>query len=197
MEEEQEELIEDSKAQVIVGYGCTCGFRTEDITEFRPHVMLESAREGKGTHKSIGRVNMQTGEVVMPTWDKRTKEQKEASFPGRVKQKSKKGNTGAIAPLVKTTDTLANAQGVRFVPRVYSTDYSPIMRAAQEAAVEFWGWPSDMTFGDFLDTALHFLFKEHGIMLAGYTISDEAREALQAQKEQREQEVLEEVVHGS
>ena len=31
----------------------------------------------------------------------------------------------------------------------------------------------------FLDTALHFLFMEHGITLAGYTISDEAGEALE------------------
>ena len=58
------------------------------------------------------------------------------------------------------------------------------MRAAQDAAVEFLGRPKDMTFRDFLDTALHFLFKEHGITLAGYTISDEARKALEEDKAQ-------------
>ena len=77
---------------------------------------------------------------------------------------------------------MADAQQIRFVPRVYTTDYTPIIRAAQDAAAEFWGWPKDMTLGDFLDTALHFLFMEHGITLAGYTISDEARKALEEDK---------------
>lgn len=89
-------------------------------------------------------------------------------------------------PPKSTTDILANAQELRFVPRVYTTDYSPIIRAAQDASVEFWGWPKDMALGDFLDTALHFLFREHGIILAGYTISDEAREALDAERKAQE-----------
>ena len=42
--------------------------------------------------------------------------------------------------------------------------------------------PADMSLEDFLDTALHFLFKEHGITLAGYTITDEARKALEEDK---------------
>lgn len=100
-----------------------------------------------------------------------------------------KGGTTTPKPSgsdIRTTEGLANAQQLRFVPRIYTTDYSPIIRAAQDAAVEFWGWPSDMTLGDFLDTALHFLFKEHGITLAGYTISDEARKALDAELKERE-----------
>lgn len=97
-----------------------------------------------------------------------------------------------IAPPQKATDILANAQELRFVPRVYTTDYSPIIRAAQDAAVEFWGWPRDMTLGDFLDTALHFLFMEHGITLAGYTITDEAQEVLEAERKAREAQKAEE-----
>lgn len=87
---------------------------------------------------------------------------------------------------IRETNILADAQQIRFVPRVYTTDYTPIMRAAQKAAVEFWGWPADMSLENFLDTALHFLFKDHGITLAGYTISDEAREALEAERKARE-----------
>lgn len=89
----------------------------------------------------------------------------------------------------------ADAQHLKFVPQVYTISYSPIIRAAQDAAVEFWKWPIDMTLGDFLDTALHLLFREHGITLAGYTISDEARKALEA--ELKAQETKEEAAHGS
>lgn len=198
MTEEQEERAENSESQAIEGYGCSCGFRTEDMTEFRTHVMLMSSQDGKGTHTSVGRVNMQTGEIVMPPWGKRTKEQQQRSTHGKHKRKVTTGSTSVVALPIKTTDVLDSAQELRFVPRIYQTDYSPIMRAAQEASVEFWGWPADMTFGDFLDTALHLLFREHGITLAGYTISEEARKALQAEKERREQEergerVIEEV----
>lgn len=194
MTEEQEEQVENSESQVIEGYGCSCGFRTEDMIEFRTHVMLSSGQDGKGTHTSVGRVNMQTGEVVMPPWKKRTKEQQQRSTHGKHKRKVVTGSTSVVAPPIKTTDILSGAQELRFVPRIYTTDYSPIMRAAQEAAVEFWGWPADMPFGDFLDTALHLLFREHGITLAGYSISEEAREALQVEKERREQEERKEKV---
>ena len=49
-----------------------------------------------------------------------------------------------------------------------------------------------MTLGDFLDTALHFLFMEHGITLAGYTITDEAQEVLEAERKAREVQKAEE-----
>lgn len=195
MVEEREEREENSEAQTIEGYGCSCGFKTEDMKEFRTHVMLMSAQDGKGTHKSIGRINMQTGEVVMPPWGKRTKEQQQRSTYAKKKRKVVTGSIGLATPPIKTTDILANAQELRFVPRVYTTDYSPIIRAAQDASVEFWGWPRDMTLGDFLDTALHFLFREHGITLAGYTISDEARKALEEEREREEQEEQEREEH--
>ena len=166
---------EQDESQAVEGYGCTCGFTTIDNKEITSHVWKMSGQDGKGTHKSLGRINLQTGEVILPPYRQRTAEQK------RLSVYAKKG-AGANAPPQKTTEVLAGAQEVRFVPRVYTTDYSPIMRAAQEAAVEFWGWPKDMTLGDFLDTALHFLFMEHGITLAGYIISDEARKALEAER---------------
>ncbi len=49
-----------------------------------------------------------------------------------------------------------------------------------------------MTLGDFLDTALHFLFMGHGITLAGYTITDKARETLEAERKAREAQEAEE-----
>ena len=184
------------EAQAIEGYGCTCGFTTPDGKEISKHVFNSSRQDGKGTHQSLGRINLQTGEVIMPPFRHRTAEQKKQTKYAR------KGETqgGTITPSQRTTDILANAQELRFVPRVYTTDYSPIIRAAQDAAVEFWGWRPDMPLGNFLDTALHLLFKEHGIILAGHTITDEAREALEAQKAEEAQETqktVEEVKSGS
>jgi len=186
MVEEQEAREEHGEGQAIESYACTCGFTTEDAKEIRTHVMLASAQDGKGTHKSLGRIDRQTGEILLPPWDKRTKQQKQQSTHG--KHARGESTVGTGAPL-RTTDVLASAGELRFVPRVYTTDYSPIIRAAQDAAVEYWEWPRDMTLGDFLDTALHFLFMEHGITLAGSTISDEAREALEAQKARVAQEI--------
>lgn len=85
------------------------------------------------------------------------------------------GATGAVAPPIKTTDIVADAQELRFVPRVYTTDYSPIIRAAQEAVVKLWGWRPDMPVGNFLDTVIFLFFEEKGITLARYIISNEAR----------------------
>jgi len=75
---------EYSEAQAIEGYGCICGFKTHDAKEIRTHVMLMSVQDGKGTHKSLGRINLQTGEIIMPPWNKRTKEQKRASTHGKL-----------------------------------------------------------------------------------------------------------------
>lgn len=62
------------EAQAIEGYGCTCGFRTTDNKEIRGHVFNMSRQDGKGTHQSLGRINLQTGEVIMPPFRQRTPE---------------------------------------------------------------------------------------------------------------------------
>lgn len=181
---------ERSEAQAIEGYGCICGFKTDDKKEMTNHLLFAGRRDGKGVHKSLGRINLQTGEVIVPPWSERNDAQKSETRYAR-KSGGRTQKSDEERP-VKQTGVLANAQELRFVPRIYTTDYSPIIRAAQDAAVEFWGWPKDMTLGDFLDTALHFLFMEHGITLAGYTISDEAREAIEAKhKAQEAQEIKE------
>lgn len=190
-------------AQAIEGYGCTCGFRTTDNREISRHVFKMSGQDGKGTHKSLGRINLQTGEVIMPPYRGRTPEQKRQSkYAKRGTEQGgrgveagtgRQGQGGTLAPSEKTTDILADAQELRFITRVYTTDYSPIMRAAQDAAVKFWGWRANMPLGNFIDTCLHLFFEEAGITLAGYTISDEAREAIEARKAQETQEIKEEV----
>ncbi len=74
MVEEQKAGTEHDEAQVVEGYGCICGFKIDDAKEIRTHVMLRSTQDGKETHKSLGRINLQTGEPVFPPWNRRTKE---------------------------------------------------------------------------------------------------------------------------
>lgn len=129
---------------------------------------------------------VKAGQKPLGEGERRTENQE----PSKVGSQPSKGDV----PFSKTTDVLANAQVLRFATRVYNVTYTPVIRAAQDAAMEFWEWPKDMTLEDFLDTALHMLFKEHGITLAGSTISDEAREALEAERKAQGTKELQEVV---
>ena len=153
--------------QAIEGYGCSCGFITPDKKEFTTHLMLSSKLEGKGTHKSIGRVNTKTGEVVIPPWSERSLEDKE-----RTKHSKRGASSGNGDKKYQMTDALADAQQIRVVPRVYTMDYSPIMRAAQDAAINLWGWRSEMPLGNFIDTVLYLFFEEKGVTLAGYIVHE-------------------------
>ena len=78
--------------------------------------MIAAHRDGKGTHKSIGRINMQTGEVVLPPWTERTNEQKRHSKFAQTKNEA-----------FQQTSILADATTLRFVPRVYTVPFTPIM----------------------------------------------------------------------
>jgi len=178
-EEEEEEL------QAGEGYLCSCGWSTTDKTEFTRHIFNESRKDGKGTHKSRGRVNLQTGEIVMPPWSERTPDQIKASRRAKRNDNPLGGNHRGKKVEKKTptaarqTDVLATAQQIQLVPRVYTIDFSPIMRAGFDAAVRVWGWRADMPFGNFLDTVIHAFFKEHGITLAGYIVEETEEERLE------------------
>jgi len=158
------EIEEEEEGQAIEGYGCICGFKTVDKKEFNSHIFRESLKDGKGTHKSLGRINMLTDEVIMPPWVERTDEQKKSSL--FAKKKSTGGRDGQVS---KQTDVLDNASQIKFIPRVYSADYTPIMRAGREVAIREWGWDIDMTLTDFLDTCLHHFFRDRNYVLSGYT----------------------------
>jgi len=147
-------------AEQEIGYSCICGFKTKNKREFNKHIMLEARKDGKGTHKSIGRIDMQTGEVVTPPWAERSMEERQ-----RTKYSGGDGK-------VKQTERLAEAQEIRVVPRVFTMDYSPIMRAAQDAATKIWNWRPDMPLGNFIDTVLFLFFQEKGITLCGYIVDE-------------------------
>jgi len=142
------------------GYACSCGFETPDITDFRKHLTQQGKLE-PGVHKSLGRINFKTKEAApsLPTKKKR-------------KNEKTKDNDGRVSG-TKATDLLHDAQILSFVPRSFSCDYTPIMRAAQQAAVIEWGWNEEMPFANFIDTVLWAFFKDRGITLAGYTVEKE------------------------
>ncbi len=173
--------------QAIEGYACSCGKNLETLKAWRSHSMTGNNQEGKGTHLSAGRVNMQTGQITMPPWKDRTPEQKRVS---RIGQKTPTGEDKSGGqevkpklgrPQIAQTDSLGLATSVNFVPRVFTTTYTPIMQASQVASVELWGWPK-MSLEDFLDTVLYLFFKDRGVTLQGYFINetDEERAAREA-----------------
>jgi len=162
-----------------LAYGCSCGFAGFPRTALMKHFWTEEVREDKKNginHDSIGRVDLTTGDVVMPPWKDRTPAQREQSRGGLTSVKAAKTAAKAEpkrAEVVKPTNVLDNASLLRFTPRFYTVDYSPIMRGAQEAAIQVWGWRQDMPLGNFLDTVIYWFFREHGIRLAAYVVEDE------------------------
>jgi len=179
-------------SQAIEGYLCSCGEKILGKKEFQKHLLRRSREEGKGTHVSMGRVNMDTGEVTMPPWEQRTDEQKQRSVFGRKsiptsgKDGGKDGGGRKDVP-ARTTDILAHATQLRLVPRVFTCDYTPVMRAAQVAASEVWKWP-DMPFEDFVDTILNMFFKSRGIILTGYIIQEGAEVFTEQESTEKVQE---------
>jgi hypothetical protein len=155
------------------GYKCSCGYITDDKGKFLVHIGQEGRKAKKeglpNEHHSEGRVNISTGEITMPPYEQRTPEQKaESNFGRKEKQLLKDGKTVNV----RTTDILGQASEIRFVPRIYTTTYTPIMMQAQDAAVKWFGWRANMPFENFLDTVLFLYFKEKGITLGQYEVDD-------------------------
>ena len=59
-------------------YKCSCGYKTDDKTDFTKHVLLGGRQDGKGSHKSLGIFN-DKGVMIMPPWAERTKKEKRLS----------------------------------------------------------------------------------------------------------------------
>lgn len=162
-----------SEAQAIEGYLCSCGLEEYDLKAFKKHMLVTS--KDRKNHESRGRVNFQTGEVIMPPAKDRTKEQWKLAKYG-LPSTSATTEGGKPATKMRTIDVVAQATQIRLVPRIYTIDYSPIMRAAHQAVHELWGWPVDMTLGEILDTIIHTMFKDRGVTLAGYIIEETPEE---------------------
>lgn len=171
-------------SQLGDGYKCSCGFITDDKSKFLQHIGLGNRTDGKGTHKSLGRVNIVTGELTMPPWGQRTEEQRDQSMHGRKALKLGKDGKGTI---IRTTDILAQATELKLIPRIYTVTYTPIMQSGFAAAINIFGWREDMPFENFLDTVIYNFFKEHGVKLTGYILSDELVEQLVSANDKQSQ----------
>lgn len=181
------------ESQVIEGYLCACGEKFPTLHEFRRHLFSARARKEPGVHKSRGRVNMATGEITMPPYTERTVEQKRESKYSVKKDRplgKEEPKTNRLA--AQPTDILAQAVQIKFIPRIYTIDYSPILRAAQDAAVKYWGWRPDMPLGNFIDTVTFLYFKEKGITLAGYIVEETKEEKLEREAAIKAREISQE-----
>lgn len=184
-------------AQAIDGYGCSCGFKSDTRQKFIGHIRVGQLREGKEAHQSLGRVNLLTGEVTMPPFKHRNAEQLYETKYGRKPPptsiladfaakdiltepppktpttKNKEGKSEKAAT-VSGTEILSQATQLRFIPRVFTTNLTPIMLLGYEVAIRKWGWRSDMPFENYLDTIIFNYTLEHGTQLQGaVTIFDE------------------------
>jgi hypothetical protein len=164
-----------TEPQILEGYLCACGEKFPDKKSFNTHQLVASRKE-KGVHKSMGRVNMSTGEVTMPPYMERDHKQKKAS-----QYAVKKDNPTGSKIVSKPTEIISNATQISFVPRVYTSNYTPIMQAARAAAINVWGWRPDMPIENFFDTCLFNYFYEHGIELGAYAVKE-----TEEQRQQRE-----------
>lgn len=170
-----EEIFPESEAQAGEGYGCQCGFKCNSLADLRRHFLREPRNDPPGTHKSLGRINLQTGEKTLGTWTERTPEQKRTSaYSVR--------RAPPVEPL-KLTDNLASAQQIKWVPRVFTTDYTPIMRAGRAATARLWNWPEDMPLDRWMDLIVQSWFKDRGVTLAAFVIDEEAFKKINAQRE--------------
>lgn len=170
----EEEQSSGSTEQMHEAYQCSCGYTSQHVKEFRAHVMRAALKDGKGTHKSLGRIDVRTGDVVAPPWIDRSTEER-AKYKQMVQPEKRNSGTGsAKSPSTSTVkaEYLGQAQEIRVVPRIWTMDYSPIMRAAQDAATKYWGWRPDMPLGNFIDTCLYHFFEEKGITLCGYIVHE-------------------------
>jgi hypothetical protein len=165
-----------SEGQELLVYACECGFTHSDKTTFSKHLLSAAQKDGKGIHKSKGRINPSTGEIIMPPFEQRSIEQKKASVYA-LKKKDGKDGAGAI----RQTEIIYDATQIKFVPRVLVCSFTPIMLSAMTAAQRVWAWRQDMPFENFIDTVFINFFRDRGIELAAFVIKDpvehdEARE---------------------
>ena len=181
-----------SESQVSDGYICSCGETFAGNREFKGHY-LTAGRDGS-EHRSRGRVNMETGEITMPPWNERTAEQKKESR--YAKKKDRPSSSTVSATSSRQTEVLAQAVELKFVPRIYTIDYSPVIRMAQDASRAVWGWP-ELPLGDFLDTIIYRYFSRCGVILAGFIVDETKGEQEAREKSIAEFKKQEEVSHGS
>lgn len=156
------------------GYKCKCGFVTDNVNTYRGHLMTWGKKE-PGEHAAEGRVDLQTGEITMPAYTRRNSQQKAASREAVKSQDRKQGKAGSF----KTTEVLGQASQIKFVPRIMTCAFTPIMQAALTVDLgedSVFKWRENMPFENWLDTIIYHYHREHGVTLAAYVVDDAAFE---------------------
>ncbi|GAG93289.1 unnamed protein product, partial [marine sediment metagenome] len=175
-------------------FACKCGFTEPDRVKFNSHLLHAGKQDGKGVHKSLGRINVGTGELVAAPWEERSPEERARAMLGSEKsddsvgseeltgddKDNKRKSAGGDGKTKPHTQILGDATSIRVIPRVFQMDYTPVMRMAQDAAVNLWGWRPDMPFENFIDTCLYTFFQEKGIVLCGYVVDDKVLAELES-----------------
>jgi len=183
---EQEEL---GSGEILEGYGCSCGFTTDGKGKFLNHIGHGQRVDGKDAHQTQGKINLLTGEVILPPYRERTANQlyrtrtgkeretplaevpEEGGLPLAPADSGAGGNgkgpkAGAKSPpTVLGTPNPQDASQIRFVPRVFTCGLTPIMLLGYEVARHKWGWRENMPFENYLDTVIYHYFFEHGTKL--------------------------------
>jgi len=157
------------EGQDLLEYSCQCGFHTPDKGAFTKHLLSGARADGKGVHKSQGRINPQTGEIAMPPFDQRNLDQIRSS-----RYALKKKGIPDAAGAIRQTEIIMDASQIKFVPRVLTCSFTPIMQSALAAAQRVWGWRRDMPFDNFLDTVLVNFFHDREIELTAFVINNPA-----------------------
>lgn len=169
--------------QDLLIYKCDCGEEFIDKGKLGRHLLVASRKDGKGIHHSLGRVNKSTGEIIMPPFLQRTKEEKKSTIYGLKKENRN--------PSMTQTQIITDASQIKFVPRVLTATFTPIMLSGMTAAQRVWGWRQDMPFENFLDTVIIYFFRDHGIELASFVINDpKSQESAKEQNMRMQQETL-------
>lgn len=81
------------------------------------------------------------------------------------------GGNQRLSSGARPTTNLADAAILTISPQTFTMSPTLIWQA-REAAIREWGWPPDISPEDFLDTYLYISFKQRGIMLGGYQVTD-------------------------
>jgi hypothetical protein len=164
--------------QELLLYKCKCGFTSSDKKKFDGHLLHGGKKDGKGVHKSEGRVNGSTGEIVMPPFDQRNKDQKAASTYALKKKDSEPGSS------IRQTELVTAATQIKFVPRVLVCSLKPSILAGWAADQEIWGWPSDMPFEDVIEQWCVHFHRDRGIELTAYVVKNpQEHEAIRVQNQ--------------
>jgi len=141
-------------------YRCSCGFKTDDLSEFRRHMLLGKAEPG--THKSLG---------TKPANPKGVTPKGSRKMEADTKD-SKRAERGAKA---LPTSSAGNAQTITVVPRTFTMS-SRIFWDAYKAVTETWpGWQG-MSEEEFLDNYLQLTLYQRGIYVGGYVVFNKPEE---------------------